>query len=116
MIKTIQSSSPSILVSYNSPPFISGGGQSAGMMRFNLSTQLVEVYDGSAWINMSQQVYISLGTDIEATLRWCGNKMQEEKTIIEMAEKHKAVATALENLNKAQEQLAITLILSKEAQ
>ena len=49
-------------------------------------------------------------------MRWVHEKMLEEAEIKAMAEKHKAVATALENLNKAQKQLDVTIILSKEEQ
>ncbi len=42
--------------------------------------------------------------------------MHEEQEMKALAEKHPAVAIALENLNKAQQQLKATIILSKEYQ
>jgi hypothetical protein len=40
--------------------------------------------------------------------------MQEEQELKRLAENHPAVAMALENLNKSQEQLKATIILSKD--
>ena len=116
MIKHITSNSDNLLSSSYSPPYINNNGQSAGQIRFNTMTQNMEVYDGVSWISFSQNVSIDLTYRAEEAMRWVHEKIREEVEVKAMAEKHKAVATALENLNKAQKQLDVTIILSKEEQ
>ena len=114
MIQHITSNSANLLSSAYSPPHINSNGQTAGQVRYNTSTQCMEVYDGSSWINVSQRVSIGLSYGAEEAIRWAHERMTMEATAREMAEKHKSVAAALENLNKAQKQLDVTIILSKE--
>jgi len=51
MIKSITSSSPYITVTGGSPmtPYFSPGAQGAGQMRFNTSSNNIEVWDGVTW-------------------------------------------------------------------
>lgn len=114
MIKHIQSSSAMLQCSSQIGPWVGSNGQMAGQLRFNTSTQSLEAYDGISWIAISQTVNISLGYSVEESIRWVSEKIREEAEVKAMAEKHKAVAAALENLNKAQKQLDATIILSKE--
>jgi hypothetical protein len=116
MIKHITSNSANLMSSSYIPPYVNNNGQSAGQVRFNTSTQNMEVYDGNMWIAISQNVSMGLSYGAEEAIRWAHERMTMEATAKEMAEKHKAVAAALENLNKAQEQLKTTIILSKEEQ
>ena len=115
MIKHITSNSANILSSSYTPPYINNNGQSAGQIRFNTMTQNMEVYDGASWITFSQNVSMGLSYGAEEAIRWAHERMTMEATAKEMAEKHKAVAAALANLNKAQEQLEITIHLSRES-
>ena len=115
MIKSLQSTSPNLTANYYSPPYISNNGQMAGQTRFNITSQNLEVYDGANWISMSQNVSLGLSSVAEEAIHWVQHKMQEESNIKELAEKHKSVAAALANLNKAQEQLRVVVHLSKEA-
>lgn len=114
MIKHITSNSANLLSSSYSPPYINNNGQSAGQVRFNTMTQNVEIYDGASWITFSQNVSVGLSYGAEEAIRWAHERMQLESAAREMAAKHKAVAAALENLNKAQEQLEVTIHLSRE--
>lgn len=116
MIRFIQAASSSLLSSSNSGPWIGNVGQGAGDLRLNTANQNIEAYDGVSWITISQTSNISLSYTAEAAIRWATEKMREEADIQDMAKKHKAVAAALENLNKAQKQLDVTIILSKEEQ
>ena len=114
MIKHITSNSANLMSSSYSPPHIGNHGQLAGQIRYNTSTQNMEVYDGLNWINFSQQVSIGLSYGAEEAIRWAHQKMQVEVEAKKLAENNNAVAIALENLNKAHEQLAVTIHLSRE--
>ena len=114
MIQHITSNSANLLSSAYSPPHINSNGQTAGQVRYNTSTQCMEVYDGSSWISISQRVSIGLSYGAEEAIRWAHERMTMEEDAKRLAEDHAAVAIALENLNKAEEQLRTTIILSKE--
>jgi hypothetical protein len=114
MIKQIQSTSAALITSSYSPPYINNNGQSAGQVRYNTGTQNMDVYDGSMWISVSQQVSIGLNHSAEESLRWAQAKMAEEIELKKLSKEHPAIKIAYENLNKAQEQLKATIILSKE--
>ena len=84
-----------------------------GMIRINGVD--MQVFDGSTWTTMNTS-YASLtfSPTYQAVLYWAMQKMQEEKEIINSAEKHPAIRIALDNLAKAKQQLDVTIILSKE--
>jgi hypothetical protein len=99
----------------SSNPYISPGSQSAGMMRYNTNMNNVEVYDGIGWKEIgSSYASISLTGEAEALLDWARKKRDEEFQIQLLAKDHPAVKIALDNLEKARQQLDATIILSKE--
>jgi hypothetical protein len=101
----------------NASTYVNGhaGAQGVGNVRYNTSSQCFEVYDGNNWQLISMD-YATVGLNVEAEtlLDWAKSKMQEEREMKRLAEDHPAVAVALENLNKSQEQLKATIILSKD--
>jgi hypothetical protein len=99
----------------SSSTYISPGAVGAGMVRWNQNMSCFEVNDGNSW-RILEMGYASVGLSPEAEtlLDWAKIKMQEEQEMKRLAEDHPAVAIALENLNKSQEQLKATIILSKD--
>lgn len=86
-----------------------------GTIHFNPSSQRMEVYNGSSWISLDDDyATIKLSSEAEVILDWARTKMQEEWEVQTLAKEHAAVQLALDNLNKAKQQLAVTVILSKE--
>ena len=59
---------------------------------------------------------VGLSLEAESLLDWAKEKRNEELEFERMSKDHPAVKIALENLNKAQQQLKATAILSKEHQ
>jgi hypothetical protein len=117
MIKGISHSGKYLQVTGGSPmnPYIPPGGQSAGIMRYNTNMNTVEVYDGQVWNEIgSSYAYISLTSEAEALLDWAREKRNEEFQIQSLAKDHPAVKIAMDNLEKARQQLDATIILSKE--
>ena len=117
MINNLTSSSPYLLTSSYSAPYIGNNGQNAGNVRFNTMSQQMEVFDGSGWINISVNANLGLSYGAEETIRWVQDKMAEETKeaeIEKLAEENAAVRIALENVKQAQEQLKVTAHLAKE--
>ena len=91
------------------------GAQGLGNMRFNTSTQNMEVFDGSSWITLNMDyASVGLNSDAESLLDWAREKRNEELAWKTLAKDNKAVKIALDNLEQAKQQLDITAKLSRE--
>jgi hypothetical protein len=118
MIKSISSSGRYMQVSGgNASTYINGnsGAQGVGNMRYNTSSQQIEVFDGSNWIMINMD-YTSVGLngEAESLLDWAKQKRNEELAWESLAKDNQAVKIALENLNKARQQLDITAKLARD--
>lgn len=96
MIKNITQSGAFTQVSSYYPPQIYGNGQSAGQVRYNTSTQQMEVYDGSTWISISQTATVGLSGEAEEAIRWARATMIEEAALKARLEKHPGLKDAYE--------------------
>jgi hypothetical protein len=104
---------------------VSGGNTSLQYVNQNVSNPMqgmirvwgtdMQVFDGSNWQNM-QTSYATVELDAETRflLQWIRDKKKEEAEIEAFSKNHPAIKIALENLNKAEQQLKATVILSKE--
>jgi len=118
MIKDITASGRYIQVSGGvSSTYVNnyGGSQGVGNMRYNTSNQNMEVYDGNNWVTLNMGITsIGLSGEAESLLDWARRKRDEELAWESLAKDNQAVKIALENLNKAREQLDITAKLARE--
>jgi hypothetical protein len=117
MIKGIAHTGQYLQVTGGSPmnPYIPPGGQSAGIVRYNTNMNVMEVYDGQNWREISNSyANVSLTGEAEALLDWARRKRNEEAELEALAKEHPAINIALANLKKAKMQLDATIILSKE--
>lgn len=108
------SSSPHI-VAYGSGslPYVgSSPNPVQGMVRVNGSS--VEVFDGSNWTVVSNQIHVGMSTDANDAISWAIKRMEEERTWEKLAESNSAVKIALDNLEEARRQLSITAQLARE--
>jgi hypothetical protein len=116
MIKSISGSGfVNVVGNWGNMPYINANSQnpSQGMVRVNGND--MQVFDGNSWVTLSSSyALIELNQEAQGILEWARKKMNDESEIKVLAEKNKSVAIALENLNKAAEQLTITAILAKE--
>ena len=106
MIKGITQSGKYVMVSGNSGavPYVSPGAQSAGMIRYNTSTQNVEVYDGNNWQLLGGGFSsIGLTPEAENLLDWAKRKRDEELEYERLASENKAVKIAMENVERAKQ-------------
>jgi hypothetical protein len=118
MIKNITPTGRYITVSGgNASTYVNGysGAQGVGNMRYNTSTQNMEVFDGNSWMTLNMD-YASVGLngEAESLLDWARKKRDEELTWESLAKENQAVKIALDNLEQAKQQLDITAKLARE--
>lgn len=118
MIKNITPIGRYITVSGgNSNTYVNGysGAQGVGNMRFNTSTQNMEVFDGNSWVTLNMD-YASVGLngEAESLLDWARKKRDEELAWQNLAQTSEAVKIALDNLEQAKQQLDITAKLARD--
>ena len=93
--------------------YIGDMGPDSGCVRYNTSTQEIEVFDGLTWIVVSQYINIDLTGRVKAILAWAEKQMKHEQELLKLAEEYPAVNAALVAFNKARDQLTITIELSR---
>ena len=99
-----------------------GGSQGVGNLRFNTSTQTMEVYDGNNWVTLNMpDATVGLNDEAEQLLDWVRTKKVKEEILLSLPSDHPAVKIAKQNVNRAkqalteaEEQLKITEILSQD--
>jgi hypothetical protein len=76
------------------------GAQGVGNMRYNTSSQNMEVYDGTSWIRLNMD-YTSVGLtpEAESLLDWASKKRAEEFAMSAMLEKYPALRKAKDNFD-----------------
>lgn len=92
---------------------VSGTGNSLiGQVRYNGSSQNMEVYDGTNWLTLTASYpTIDLAPHVQAVVHWAQTKMAEEARLKELAAKHPAVADALAAVAEAEEQVQVVVAL-----
>jgi hypothetical protein len=118
MIKGIESGNHIVITGDNGfSPYVNMSNPSAGMMRYNGTTQNIEAYDGTTWhILTTDRPTVDLTSSASAAIVWAMKKMAEETELQKMAHEHPAVHAAYEAFKRAGEQLKTTIILSKDEQ
>jgi len=91
------------------------GALGIGTMRYNTSSQRMEVFDGSSWVQLNMgSVSVGLNGEAESLLDWAREKRNEELMWQSLAKENKAVKIALDNLEQARQQLDITAKLARD--
>jgi hypothetical protein len=111
MIKSVNSSGRYIQIGGGIPmaPYFSPGAQGAGQMRFNTNSNNIEVWDGVAWKEISNN-YASVGltSEAESLLDWARTKRDEDMRFKNLMESHPGLKDLKEKLD------LMTLLVSKE--
>ena len=91
------------------------GSQGVGNMRYNTSSQRMEVFDGNNWqqLNMGS-VSVGLDHEAEQAIDWALKKIKQEKEWCELAINNEAVRIALDHLEQATTRLELTAHLARE--
>ncbi len=91
------------------------GSQGVGNMRYNTSSQRMEVFDGTNWVQLNLgSASVGLNSEAESLLDWARDKRNEELMWQSLAKDNQAVKIALDNLEKAKQQLKITATLARD--
>ena len=91
------------------------GSQGVGNMRYNTSSQRMEVFDGNNWMQLNMgSVSVGLNNEAEQALDWALKKIKQEKEWYELASNSEAVRIALDQLEQARERLELTAILARD--
>jgi CRISPR/Cas system CSM-associated protein Csm4 (group 5 of RAMP superfamily) len=118
MIKSITPVGQYIIVSNNmSSTYINGysGLQGVGNMRYNTSSQNMEVFDGNNWVMLSMSIpSIGLNGDAESLLDWAKKKRDEELELEKMANENLAIKDLVNQIKSKQDQLKMVQTLIKK--
>lgn len=89
MIKTLTGGKYIQVTGGSMHPYISPGSQSAGMIRYNVNSNNLEVYDGVAWKELAGgYTSVELTAEAQELLDYVREKKQKEKRLDELMEKH----------------------------
>ena len=109
MITSVYNTGLYITVSNPTGPYISPGAASAGMLRYH--NNQTQVYDGAAWLTLGGGSSVGLTSAAEQAISWVLKKMDQEKAAQDLAQKHPAVADALDAVRLAEQQLQTVVAL-----
>jgi len=93
----------------------SSGNQGVGNVRYNTSTQNMEVYDGHNWIQLNS-VYATVGLngEAESLLDWASQKRDEERELEILAAKNPTISDLVEQKKTIDHKIKMMQILIKE--
>jgi len=119
VIKNIISSGRYVQVTNtSSSTYINGysGLQGVGNMRYNTSSQNMEVFDGNTWVMLNMSIpSIGLSTDAESLLDWARKKRDEELELEKMANENHAIKDLVNQIKSKQGQIKmIQTLIQKE--
>ena len=108
MIKGINSSSPYITVQGGQPgsTYINnfGGAQGVGNMRYNTSSQTMEVYDGNNWQQLGMSyATVDLSYDAQQLLEWARKEQRKQMERESKIQSNPALRKAYEAIQRAEE-------------
>jgi hypothetical protein len=102
------------VASYSGSTYVNGysGNQGVGNMRYNTSSQKMEVYDGSNWVTLNTgSATVSLTPQAVSILSWAERKMMEEQLLDKQAQEHPAIKDLVDQIKQKQEQIKMVQTL-----
>lgn len=118
MIKTVNGSGRYMMVNGGMPATTyinnSSGLMSVGDLRYNVSIQRLEVYDGHMWIELNtSHASVGLTPDAEMAIDWAKRKLNEELALEQKAKDNPAIADLLAQKKKIEDQITMVDSLTK---
>ena len=119
MIKTVNGSGRYMMVNGGMPAttYINqySGAMNVGDLRYNVSIQRLEVYDGSSWIELNTiHASVGLTPDAERALDWANRKIAEEAELDSLAESNATIADLVEQKKALDHKIKMVQTLMKE--
>jgi hypothetical protein len=117
MIKSIMSSGRYMqITNTSSSTYVNGmsGLQGIGNMRYNTSSQNMEVFDGNNWVMLNMSIpSIGLSTDAESLLDWAREKRNEELELQSLAQEHPSIKDLVNDIENKKDQIKMIRTLIK---
>jgi hypothetical protein len=87
-----------------------------GLVKYETATCSFQVYDGTSWqtIGSGGQTIIGFSSYAQKIMQWASTKMMEEQNRAYHASQHPTVASAVEDVKKAEERLELVIKLCQE--
>jgi hypothetical protein len=90
------------------------GLQGIGNMRYNTSSQNMEVFDGNNWVMLNMSIpSIGLSTDAESLLDWAREKRNEELELQSLAQEHPSIKDLVNDIENKKDQIKMIRTLIK---
>ena len=91
-----------------------GGSQGVGNMRYNTSSQNMEVFDGNNWVTLNMAMpSIGLNADAESLLDWARQKRNEELELQALAQEHPSIKDLVNDIENKKDQIKMIRTLIK---
>jgi len=117
MIKSIMSSGRYMQVTNtSSSTYVNGmsGLQGVGNMRYNTSSQNMEVFDGNNWVMLNMSIpSIGLNVEAESLLDWARQKRDEELELQTLAQEHPSIKDLVNDIENKKDQIKMIRTLIK---
>jgi len=117
MIKSITPMGRYITVTNStSSTYVNGysGLQGVGNMRYNTSSQNMEVFDGNNWVMLNMAIpNIGLNSDAESLLDWARQKRNEETELLGLAQEHPSIKDLVNDIENKKDQIKMIRTLIK---
>jgi hypothetical protein len=91
------------------------GAMCLGDMRFNTSTQNIEVYDGNSWIQLNMShAQVNLTPDAETALDWAIKKATEDAELEKLAKTNPTIADLVNQKKEIDQKIKVVQTLIKD--
>jgi hypothetical protein len=92
-----------------------GSAQGVGNMRYNTTTQSIEIYDGASWMQMQTgYANVHLTSEAESLLDWARQKRDQELELDRLAETNLAIKDLVNQIKEKKEQIKVVQKLIQE--
>ena len=96
-------------------PYINTSNPITGTVAYDSSSQTMKVFDGNSFQTIGGgTAQVNLTPNAISTLKWAEQKMQEERELNALAEKHPTIKDLVNQIKEKEEQLKIVQTLLKE--
>ncbi len=90
------------------------GTMGQGNLRYNMSTQNLEVCDGMNWVVISSSPAVTLTREADELLDWAKRKRDEEIHLDQLAKSHPTIASLVDELNLTKDKIAVVAALIRK--
>ena len=119
MIKTVNGSGRYMMVNGGMPAttYINTGSgyMNVGDLRYNVSIQRLEVYDGQMWIELNtSHASVGLTPEAERAIEWADRKQREDADLESLAKSNTTIADLVNQKKELDDKIKMVQILMKE--